>query len=106
MLLLDWRLGLVGLALLPLMVLVTNVYRRKARENYRESRRILSRLNAYLNENISGMATVQAFGQERRTYLKFKEINTRNRDALLRSIRSEEHTSELQSPPDLVCRLL
>lgn len=86
MLLLDWRLGLVALALLPAVILATNVYRRKARENYRESRRILARLNAYLNENISGMATVQAFGQERRTYLKFKDINTQNRDALLKSI--------------------
>jgi ATP-binding cassette subfamily B protein len=86
MLLLDWRLGLVGLALLPAMILATDVYRRKARENYRDSRRILARLNAYLNENISGMATVQAFGQERRTYLKFKDINTQNRDALLRGI--------------------
>jgi ATP-binding cassette subfamily B multidrug efflux pump len=86
MLLLDWRLGLVGLALLPVMVLATNVYRRKARENYRESRRILARLNAYLNENISGMATVQAFGQERRNYLKFRDINTQDRDAVLKSI--------------------
>jgi ATP-binding cassette subfamily B protein len=86
LLLLDWRLGLVGLSLLPPMILATNVYRAKARQNYRESRRILARLNGYLNENISGMATVQAFGQERRTYLKFKDINTQNRDALLRSI--------------------
>ncbi|MBI2563520.1 MAG: ABC transporter ATP-binding protein, partial [candidate division NC10 bacterium] len=86
MLLLEWRLGLMGLVLLPVMILATNAYRRRARENYRESRRILSRLNAYLNENISGMATVQAFGQERRNYLKFKDINTQNRDALLKSI--------------------
>ncbi|MBI2001556.1 MAG: ABC transporter ATP-binding protein, partial [candidate division NC10 bacterium] len=86
MLLLEWRLGLVGIALLPVMILATNVYRARARENYRDSRRILSRLNAYLNENISGMATVQAFGQERRNYLKFKDINTQNRDALLKSI--------------------
>ncbi len=86
MLWLNWRLGLVGLSLLPLMLLATNVYRRKARENYRESRRILSRLNGYLNEHISGMATVQAFGQERRTYVRFKDINTKYREALLQSI--------------------
>jgi ATP-binding cassette subfamily B multidrug efflux pump len=86
MFLLDWRLGIVGLCLLPLMILATNVYRRRARENYRESRKILARLNGYLNENISGMATVQAFGQERRTYHRFREINTRNRDALLKSV--------------------
>ncbi len=84
---LDWRLGLVGIGLLPAMVWATNLYRRKARENYRESRKILARLNGYLNEHISGMATVQAFGQERRTLHRFMEINSRNRDALLRSVR-------------------
>jgi len=84
---LDWRLGLLALGLLPLMAAATNLYRGKARETYRHSRLILARLNGYLNENLSGMATVQAFGQERRAYLKFKEINTRNRDALLASVR-------------------
>ena len=83
---LDWRLGLLALMLLPVMVVATNFYRKKARDTYRESRQILARLNGYLNENISGMATVQAFGQERRNYLKFKEINTKNRDALLLSV--------------------
>ncbi len=83
---LDWRLGTLGLALLPLMLVATNAYRRRARETYRDSRRILARLNGYLNENISGMATVQSFGQEQGNYLKFKEINSRNRDALLRSV--------------------
>ena len=43
-------------------------------------------MNAYLQENISGMATVQAFGQEGRHFRKFKEINTQHRDALLKSI--------------------
>src|SRR3970040_766360 len=47
---------------------------------------ILARMNAYLQENISGMATVQAFGQEGRHFRKFKEINTQHRDALLKSI--------------------
>jgi len=83
---LDWRLGLLGLCLLPAMVWATNLYRKKARENYRESRKILARLNGYLNEHISGMATVQAFGQERRALHRFMEINSRNRDALLRSV--------------------
>ncbi len=86
MFLLDWRLGLLGLCLLPAMVWITNLYREKARENYRESRKILARLNGYLNEHISGMATVQAFGQERRALHRFMEINSRNRDALLRSV--------------------
>jgi ATP-binding cassette subfamily B protein len=87
MFLLDWRLGLLGLGLLPALVWATNLYRRRARENYRESRKILARLNGYLNEHISGMATVQAFGQERRALQRFMEINSRNRDALIKSVR-------------------
>jgi len=87
MALLDWRLALAALGLLPLMGGATHLYRLRAREAYRESRKVLARLNGYLNEHLSGVATVQAFGQERRTYLRFKEINTRNRDALLRSVR-------------------
>ncbi len=86
MFLLDWRLGILGLGVLPAMAWATSVYRRKARETYRESRKTLARLNGYLNEHISGMATVQAFGQERRALHRFMEINSRNRDALLKSV--------------------
>ena len=86
MFLLDWRLGLLGLGLFPALVWATNVYRNKARESYRESRKTLARLNGYLNEHISGMSTVQAFGQERRALQRFMEINSRNRDALLKSV--------------------
>jgi ATP-binding cassette subfamily B protein len=87
MALLDARLAIVGVSLLPVMVVATHLYRVRARDAYRDSRKILARMNGYLNESLSGMATVQAFGQERRHYLRFKDINTRNREALLRSVR-------------------
>jgi len=87
MLWLNWRLGLIALSLLPAMAWGSHLYRIRARDAYRESRKILARLNGYLNENLQGMATVQAFGQEDASYAKFNEINTQNRDALLRSIR-------------------
>jgi len=83
---LDWRLALISFVTFPFMLRATAAYRKRARENYRESRRILARMNAYLQENISGMATVQAFGQETRHFRNFKEINTQHRDALLKSI--------------------
>jgi len=83
---LDARLALISLITFPFMLRATSAYRRRARENYRESRRILARMNAYLQENISGMATVQAFGQEERHFRRFEEINTQHRDALLTSI--------------------
>lgn len=87
MLWLDWQLALVALAAFPLILYLSRFYRRRAREVYRESRLVLGRLNASLAENIAGIATVQAFGQEEKMYRRFGEINRRYRDVLLRSIR-------------------
>jgi ATP-binding cassette subfamily B multidrug efflux pump len=84
---LDWRLALVCLAAFPVILYASRFYRRRAREVYRESRLILGRLNAGLQENIAGVATVQAFGQEEKMYRRFKEVNLSYRDVLLRSIR-------------------
>ena len=87
MLWLDWRLALVCLAAFPAILYISRFYRRRAREVYRESRLILGRLNAGLQENIAGVATIQAFGQEAKMYRRFQEVNNRFRDVLLRSIR-------------------
>lgn len=84
---LDWRLALLTFLMAPALFLLTAAYRRRARANYRESRKVLARLNAYLQEHISGMATVQVFGQELRTQDRFQEINTRYRDLQVRSVR-------------------
>jgi ATP-binding cassette, subfamily B, multidrug efflux pump len=87
MLWLDWRLALICLAAFPLILYLSRFYRRRAREVYRESRLILARLNAGLQESIAGTATVQAFGQEEKMYRRFQEINLGYRDVLLRSVR-------------------
>jgi ATP-binding cassette subfamily B multidrug efflux pump len=87
MLWLDWQLALVCLAAFPIILYGSRYYRRRAREVYRESRLILGRLNAGLQENIAGVATIQTFGQETKMYRRFQEINYRYRDVLLRSIR-------------------
>ena len=87
MLWLNWKLGLVCLAAFPLILYLSRFYRRRAREVYRESRLILARLNAGLQENIAGVATIQAFGQEERMYRRFQEINLGYRNVLLRSVR-------------------
>ena len=88
MLWLNWRLALVCLAAFPVIVYLSRFYRRRAREVYRQSRLILGRLNAGLQENIAGVATVQAFGQEERMYRRFQEVNRNYRDILLQSIRN------------------
>jgi ATP-binding cassette, subfamily B, multidrug efflux pump len=87
MLWLDWQLALLCLTAFPIILYVSRFYRRRAREVYRESRLILGRLNAGLQENIAGVATIQAFGQEAKMYRRFQEINFQYRDVLLRSIR-------------------
>ena len=84
---LDWQLALVCLAAFPGILYISRFYRRRAREVYRESRQILGRLNAGLQESIAGVATVQAFGQEEKMYRRFQEVNLSYRDVLLRSIR-------------------
>ena len=86
MLALDWRLAVISFVTFPFILPATAAYRKRARENYRDSRRILARMNAFLQENISGMATIQAFGQEARHFRRFKEVNAQHRDALLQSI--------------------
>jgi ATP-binding cassette subfamily B multidrug efflux pump len=83
---LNWKLALVCLAAFPLILYISRFYRRRAREVYRESRLVLGRLNAGLQENIAGVATIQTFGQEEKMYRRFQEINLRYRDVLLRSI--------------------
>jgi ATP-binding cassette subfamily B multidrug efflux pump len=87
MLWLHWQLALVCLAAFPLILYLSRFYRRRAREVYRESRMILARLNAGLQENIAGVATIQAFGQEEKMYRRFQEINLGYRNVLLRSVR-------------------
>ena len=86
MLSLNWRLALVAFAVLPLIVLVTQWFRRNVRESYRTVRTWIAKINAYLQENIGGMATVQLFRREQRNFRRFDEINQGHRDANLESI--------------------
>jgi len=87
MLKLDWRLGLCGLVMLPLLFWSTMLFRKRARENSREVRRNNSAMNAFLNENLNGMATVQLFNRESRNAAKFDRINKASLDILLKQIR-------------------
>ena len=82
----DWRLALVTFAVLPLIVLVTQWFRKNVRESYRTVRAWVARINAFLQEHITGMPTVQLFRREGRTFDRFDEINRRHRDANLDSI--------------------
>lgn len=84
---LDWRLALVALATLPFLGWGTFLFRRRARENFRAVRANTSRLNAFLTENVQGMATVQLFNRQPRNAAKFDALNAENLRILLKQIR-------------------
>jgi ATP-binding cassette, subfamily B, multidrug efflux pump len=82
----DWRLALVAFSVLPLIALITQWFRLNVRESYRTVRTWIARINAYLQERITGMATVQLFRREARDYDDFAAIDRQHRDANLESI--------------------
>jgi ATP-binding cassette subfamily B multidrug efflux pump len=82
----DWQLALVAFSVLPLILLVTQWFRRNVRQSYRTVRQWIARINAYLQERITGMATVQLFRREGRDYADFDEIDRKHRDANVQSI--------------------
>jgi ATP-binding cassette, subfamily B, multidrug efflux pump len=75
MLNLDWRLALLTFAVLPLIILATGLFRKAVRESYRRIRLAIARINAYLQEHITGMAVLQLFNREEKSYEEFEEIN-------------------------------
>ena len=84
---LDWRLGLLGLSVVPFLLWSTRIFRRQARITFREARANSALLSSALNENLNGMATVQLFNREARNAGKFDAINRRSLEILLRQIR-------------------
>jgi ATP-binding cassette subfamily B protein len=86
MLVLDWRLSIFAFIALPVVGVVVNVVRRRSREAYRDIRAKTARLNAFLNEQVSGIAVVQAYSREEAMAREFDEINDSYRDANKRSI--------------------
>ena len=86
MLLYNWKLALVTFTVIPIIFGATLVYQIYSRRAFREQRKQLARINAFLQENIVGMTTMKLFAQERRSYLRFNERNRRYLAANLKSI--------------------
>jgi ATP-binding cassette subfamily B protein len=84
--LMDQRLALVAFSVLPLIWLITQWFRTNVRESYRTVRTWIARINAFLQERITGMNTVQLFRREARDFARFDEIDARHRDANIDSI--------------------
>src|SRR5437764_2107479 len=83
---LNWRLALVLFSIIPLIILASAWFRAGARKTYRQTRARIAAINAFLQEHISGMATVQLFNREVDEAEKFEGLNARHRDANLQSV--------------------
>jgi ATP-binding cassette subfamily B multidrug efflux pump len=86
---LDWRLSLIGFAAAPIVALLVTLVRRRSREAFRAIRAKTAQMNANMNEQVSGMAVVQAFGREQAAATEFDAINGGYRDANIASIKYE-----------------
>ncbi len=81
MLRMNWKLALITFAVLPLIGIATKIFRDKVRDSYRRIRVAIARINAYLQEHVSGMVVLQLFNREERAFDKFSEVNATHMDA-------------------------
>ncbi|MEZ5360505.1 MAG: ABC transporter ATP-binding protein [Candidatus Zixiibacteriota bacterium] len=82
----SWQLTLIAFAVIPFMALVVGIFRTVVRKIYREVRARLARINAFLQEHLTGMSVVQLFNQQKRVFYDFDNINQSLRNQHFRSI--------------------
>ncbi|MCD7807217.1 MAG: ABC transporter ATP-binding protein/permease [Lachnospiraceae bacterium] len=102
MLVLDFKLALLSFVLLPVVVVLTVVFRKLAREAYRLTRTRLTDINTFLSEHISGMKVIQIFGREKR---KFEEFDEKNRK-LYKAYYKEMMVFAIFRPATYILRIL
>ncbi|HEY4379654.1 MAG TPA: ABC transporter ATP-binding protein [Acidobacteriaceae bacterium] len=77
----SWPLALLTLAVIPAILFVTRIFRRKVRESYRRQRAATAKINSFTQEYVSGMSIVQLFNRERRAFNDFSTVNAENKQA-------------------------
>jgi ATP-binding cassette subfamily B protein len=75
MLTINWRLALLAFSVLPLILVVTRLFRDHVRASFRRVRAAIGRINSFIQEHISGMSVVQLFNREQRAYDDFEDVN-------------------------------
>jgi len=88
MLNMNWRLALITFAVLPVIFYATSIFRRAVRDSYRRIRVAIARINAYLQEHITGIVVLQLFNREQRSYEEFEKVNRTHMDAFKDAIRA------------------
>jgi ATP-binding cassette subfamily B protein len=82
----NWQLAFVSLSVLPFLFYGTFLFRKKAREAYRDVRIQIAKINTFMQEHITGMIVDQIFNREKKAYDQFDGLNAAHRDANIRSI--------------------
>jgi ATP-binding cassette subfamily B protein len=77
----NWSLALLTLSVIPAILFVTKIFRKKVRESYRRQRAATAKINSFTQEYVSGMSIVQLFNRERRAFADFSAVNTENKRA-------------------------
>jgi ATP-binding cassette subfamily B protein len=88
MLNMSWRLALITFAVLPFIFYATSLFRRSVRESYRRIRVAIARINAYLQEHVTGIVVLQLFNREHRSYEEFEDVNRTHMDAFKDALRA------------------
>lgn len=71
----DWKLSLICLSVLPVLLIASDLFRKGIKSTFNQVRTQVSKLNAFVQEHLTGMSVVQIFNREDKEYLKFREIN-------------------------------
>lgn len=82
----DWQLALIALSTIPILLVATYIFKNGIKSSFQDVRTQVSKLNAFLQEHITGMHIVQVFNREKKEMERFKVINEKHRDAHVRSV--------------------
>jgi ATP-binding cassette subfamily B protein len=83
---LDYKLTFVTLAVLPLLIYATMIFRKRVRDSYRKIRILIAKLNSYIQERLTGISVVQYFVREKKTIEEFEKINRAHTEQNKKSI--------------------
>ena len=86
MLMLDWKLALITMSVLPILVYATKVFQVAIKATFQEVRNQVANLNGFVQERVTGMKIVQLFNREQIEYQNFKEINNKHKVANIKTI--------------------
>jgi ATP-binding cassette, subfamily B, multidrug efflux pump len=81
MLCVNWKLALITFAVLPFIAYSTKLFRDRVRDSYRRIRVAIARINAHLQENVSGMVVLQLFNREQKAFETFSDVNEQHMEA-------------------------